>query len=73
MSTLWIALAVMATLIVWTRLGKKNTYPVPPGPKPVVLIGNVRDLTSNQLWLRAQQWYREYGEDLVMWRGTILT
>lgn len=32
-------------------------------------IGNVRDLTSNQLWLRAQQWYREYGEDsyLIWW------
>lgn len=69
MGTMWIALAVAVTLFFWMRTGRKTNYPVPPGPKPMFFIGNVRDLTSNQLWLRAQQWYREYGEDsyLIWW------
>lgn len=35
---------------------------LPPGPKPLPVLGNVFDLTPKELWLSAQKWATEYGE-----------
>ncbi|KAF9479201.1 cytochrome P450 [Pholiota conissans] len=34
----------------------------PPGPKPLPILGNVRDLTAKELWLPAEGWAREFGD-----------
>ncbi|KAF8880650.1 cytochrome P450 [Infundibulicybe gibba] len=35
---------------------------LPPGPKPVPVLGNVKDLTAKELWLPATKWSKEHGD-----------
>ena len=35
--------------------------PLPPGPKPWPLLGNITDLRPNELWLLASHWAKRYG------------
>ena len=39
----------------------KPSAPLPPGPKPVPILGNVANLTPKELWLSAEQWAKQYG------------
>lgn len=44
------------------RLRKSHTPgSLPPGPKPLFWLGNIRDLTREELWLEARKWAKEYG------------
>ncbi|KAF9269728.1 cytochrome P450 [Marasmius fiardii PR-910] len=35
---------------------------LPPGPKPLPILGNILDLTPRELWLRATSWAKIYGD-----------
>ena len=38
--------------------------PLPPGPKPLPIIGNLRDMPSSDEYIVAAEWGKQYG-DLV--------
>jgi cytochrome P450 len=44
--------------LVYSRLTRP---PIPPGPNPLPIIGNILDLTPKELWLTAFKWARTYG------------
>ena len=54
---------LVASIIYFRKLkanaGNKH---LPPGPKPVPVLGNVRDLQAKELWLPAMNWAKQYGE-----------
>jgi hypothetical protein len=56
------AAAGLAALYLYVRIAGKSAVPLPPGPRPVPILGNVRDLTAKELWLPARKWAQQYGE-----------
>lgn len=68
MSALLIILCLSVTAFLWIRSKRstsninKPSNPLPPGPSPVPLIGNIRDLTAKELWLKATQWSKDFGD-----------
>ncbi|TFK64540.1 cytochrome P450 [Pluteus cervinus] len=56
--------ALLVALFVWFRKPSKasSSTPLPPGPKPLPVLGNVRDLTAKELWLPATQWGKDFGD-----------
>jgi hypothetical protein len=57
-------LGVLA-LFIWSQKSR-TLYPLPPGPKPVFALGNIRDLTGKELWLQVRKWVKEYGALFVV-------
>ncbi|KAI0056348.1 cytochrome P450 [Artomyces pyxidatus] len=43
-------------------LKSSRTSPLPPGPKPWPVLGNIKDLTAKEFWLPATQWAKQYGD-----------
>jgi hypothetical protein len=53
--------SLLVALFMWFRKSKASAS-LPPGPKPVPLLGNIRDLTTKELWLPAHRWAKQYGK-----------
>ncbi|KAF5357215.1 hypothetical protein D9756_006364 [Leucocoprinus leucothites] len=59
---LLVALLLPASAATLWYLGKFTTNQVfPPGPRPLPVLGNILDLTTKELWLRAHEWAKQYG------------
>lgn len=50
---------VIARLVL--SLFKRPSLPLPPGPKPVPLIGNIHQLPKSLQWLELYHWSKKYG------------
>jgi hypothetical protein len=57
-----LALAFLSFVFFLFRRGRRTKLPVPPGPIPWPLIGNITDLRANELWLLTTQWAKQYGD-----------
>ncbi|KAF9235264.1 cytochrome P450 [Melanogaster broomeanus] len=62
-----LSVAVLVCVIVFDvgrRRGKKQTsrfpHPLPPGPPPLPIVGNVRGINVNAPWLTYSEWSRVY-------------
>ena len=58
LSTTTFALILSFVLCVRFRKQKRALGPLPPGPRPVFILGNVRDLTLDP----AKRWAEQYGQ-----------
>ncbi|KAG1759313.1 cytochrome P450 [Suillus occidentalis] len=55
---------VCATLVGVVRYGteKRKVLPLPPGPRPIPIIGNIRGIAINAPWLAYTEWGKQYGD-----------
>lgn len=56
-------LVIFVAIKRWVDARKANPkgLPLPPGPKPAWLIGNVKDMPTSFEWLTYAEWGRKYG------------
>ena len=57
----WLA-TLLAAYFVWAGLQHKSKrQALPPGPKGLPVIGNLRDMSLTGLWFSARKWAKQYG------------
>ncbi|KAG7089977.1 hypothetical protein E1B28_011601 [Marasmius oreades] len=59
-SDIFLLLGTATIIVLWFRKPSKHVYP--PGPKPLPVLGNIRDFTIKEPWLTATEWGRKYGD-----------
>lgn len=55
---------ICAALVGVVRYGmeKKKVLPLPPGPRPIPIVGNIRGIALNAPWLAYTEWGKQYGD-----------
>ncbi|KAK7052824.1 hypothetical protein VNI00_004143 [Paramarasmius palmivorus] len=61
------ALLCLSSLLLVQRRNVR-WLPLPPGPKPLPLIGNLLDVPASFEWVTFAEWSREYNSDIIHYR-----
>jgi hypothetical protein len=49
-------------VLIWARKGTSSkSTPLPPGPPPSPILGNLRDFTAKEFWVTSANWAKQYG------------
>ncbi|KAK7056374.1 hypothetical protein VNI00_002928 [Paramarasmius palmivorus] len=59
-----LSVSCLVVLLAW-HFGKKPTAKLPPGPKPLPVVGNMLDIPSAKPWEAYMDYGRLYGQDIV--------
>ena len=56
-------LVVLSVILVYFKNHQtKRETPLPPGPRPLPILGNILDMPSKDEWLTLTRWGQQYGE-----------
>ena len=68
----WLFSAMTALLFLWLnerekrRVANPQGLPLPPGPKPLPIIGNVIDMPRGYEWLTYSEWAKQFGAAQIL-------
>jgi len=54
----------LAVLHLWLSRRSKAAIAVPPGPKPIPILGNLNDIPGKEPWFLAAKLAKQYGKVL---------
>ncbi|KAL4947325.1 cytochrome P450 [Aspergillus filifer] len=62
---------ILASAYVGYQLTHKGTHqiPLPPGPRPLPLIGNLHQHTNSQQWVQYNEWHKKHGPVMTVKLG----
>lgn len=57
------SLAFVVFAVVWIKqlLGARSSFPLPPSPKGLPVLGNLLDLAGDDVHVKCRDWSRQFG------------
>lgn len=62
LSVTYFALLSLSIYLVHRVFRTWNRLPLPPGPRPLPLVGNILDMPKFYEWYTYHEWNKKYGE-----------